>query len=197
METRLVMKRLLDLTLVLLMICIGCGKEQVANQQSEKTVDAASEPQEKPILRRTLRAKELTVLASLTASVPGRQQFDFAFFDKGENGRIYIDDKNKIMVFFNGHADDLESVSIAMSTKDLLDEVKFGDHIKTFLNAANRMVASVFPSIATESDSWLDNHLVGIYMATESKSFSSAGYKMVLSKTSDSKIVMYSIVPAE
>lgn len=180
-----------------MILVTGCDKKEIATQPPEKPTVAVSEPkQEQPKPYRTLRAKELTVLASLTASVPGRQQFQFAFFNKDEQVRMYIDDKNKIMVFFYGHADDLDSVLIAMSTSDLLDEAKFGDHIKTFLNAANRMVASVFPSIVTESDSWLDNHLVSIYMATESKSMTSAGYKLVLSKTADLKLITYAIVPA-
>jgi hypothetical protein len=185
--------------LLAVVVLFGCNSKAdtqnnvaIAIPEPVKTVETKTEPPK----TRNLHVKESHVISVLNAKIGERQQFDFAYADKMETGRYYLDGKSQVRVLFNGDQDDVQWVMVTMFLDQLLKENE-PQNIKSFLNAANRMMIGVSPSIVDEADGWLDSHLVQSFLAKEPTTTTIGGFRLEVIQVGDPSIVAYKISSAD
>ncbi len=189
-----------------LLFLVGCNSKPeiksdaiVAIPEAAKPVEEAAKPVEtkkEPAKTRNLHVKEEYVVSVLNANIGNRQKFDFVYSDKMETGRYYLDPESQIRIVFNGYNDDIEWAMTTMFLEKLLKEDE-PENVKSFLNAASRMVLGVSPSVVEEADGWLDTHLVQSFLAKEPTTTIIRGFKLDVILVGDSPIVVYKISSAD
>lgn len=185
--------------MILVFIFFGCNsktetKKDVAVAMPEHTQKIETKPETQKI--RNLHVKESHVISMLNATIGSRQQFHFAYTDKMETGRYYLDADSQVRVLFNGDNDDLQWVMVTMFLDQLLNESE-PKNVKSFLNAANRMVLGVSPSIVDESDGWLDTHLIQSFLTKKPTTTTITGFRLDVILVGDPAIVAYKISSAD
>ena len=192
--------------LVTVLALVGCNSKieakkevAVATPEPVKPIETkAEQPKAETPKIRNLHVKESHVISVLNATIVQRQQFNFTYTDKTGTGRYYLDAKTQIRTVFSGDNDDIQWAMTTIFLEKLLKEDE-PQNVKSFLNAANRMVLGVSPSIVEEADGWLDAHLVESFLKKEPTTTVITGFRLDIMNihTKDTSIVAYKISSAD
>ncbi len=188
-------EKMLRILCVLMLIAVGCGKKVEIEKQPETKTEVVQESKQETQPKRSLKVKESHVLTFLNAKLGERMQFKFTYSNQLTNGRQYFDAERKTAAAFFGDNENISIAMINMACKEMVDELNSVENITMFLDAGDKLVLGVAPSIVKEADGWLSNNLAQVLVSEKPTSVIINGFELAILRESD--VMCYSISSAD